>query len=50
MFKDFESDLAVEIRKLGNLTRETAKSNDTIMQNASSSILTLQLQATKSDL
>ena len=50
MLKDFESDLGVGIRKLGNLTRETTECSDTTMQTAISSILTLQLQAKKSDL
>ena len=34
MFKDFEPDMAVGIRKLGNLTQETAQSNDTVNQTA----------------
>jgi len=29
VFKDFESNMAVGIRQLGNLTRKTAQSNDT---------------------
>jgi len=36
MFKDLESDMAVEIRKLGNPTRETAENNDTVKQTAGS--------------
>jgi hypothetical protein len=36
VFKDFESDMAVGIRKLGNLTRETAESTDTIQRTAGS--------------
>ena len=50
MFKDFESDMAVGIRNLGNATRKTTKANDTVKQTAGSQILTLQLQAKKSDL
>jgi len=50
VFKDFESDMAVGIRKLVNLTRETAESNNTVHLLAGSSILTLQLQAKQSDL
>jgi len=34
VFKDVESDMVVEIRKLGNLTRMTAEDNDTIKHNA----------------
>ena len=41
MFKDCVSDMAVEIRKLGNPTRETAENNDTVEQTACSEILTL---------
>jgi len=48
--KDFESDVAVGIGKLGNPTRGTAVSNDTVMQTADPQILTLQLEAKKSDL
>jgi hypothetical protein len=44
VFKDCVSDLAVEIPKLGNLTRETAENHDTLKQIAGSEILTLQLQ------
>jgi hypothetical protein len=36
--------MAVEIRKLGNPTRDTAENNDTVKQIAGSQILTLQLQ------
>ena len=50
VFKDFESDIAAGIRNLGNVTRKTAKGNDTVMQTAGSQILTLDLQAKKSDL
>jgi len=34
VFKGFESDMAVGIRKLGNLTPKTAKSNDKVKQSA----------------
>jgi len=30
VFEDFVSDIAVEIRKLGNMTRKTGKHNDTV--------------------
>jgi len=50
VFKDFESDMAVGIRKLGNSTRKSAKSNDTVKQTAGSQILTLQVDAKSSDL
>ena len=50
VFNDCESDKAVGIRKLGNLTRETAESNVTGMQTAGCQLLTQQLQAKKSDL
>ena len=43
-FKDSVSDMAVEIGKLGNPTRETAENNDTVKQIAGSLILSLQLQ------
>jgi hypothetical protein len=33
-FKDFESDMAEEIIKLGNLTRAIAENNDTVRQTA----------------
>jgi hypothetical protein len=36
VFKDFESDMVVEIRMLGHLTRETAENNDTVKQTAGS--------------
>ena len=49
VFKDCVSDMAVEIQKLGNLTRETAENNDTVKQIAGSYILTLQLQGYYSD-
>jgi len=35
VFKDFHSDVAVELRKLGNMTRKTAENNDTIYQTTS---------------
>jgi len=35
-FKDFESDMAVGIEKLGNLTRKTAERNNTVMETAGS--------------
>jgi len=44
VFKDFVSDMAVEIRMLGITTRETAENNDTVMPTAGSQILTLQRQ------
>jgi hypothetical protein len=50
VFKFYESGMAVEIRKLGNLTRETAKINVIPKQTAGSSISILELQAKKSDL
>jgi len=50
MFKHFESDMAVGIRNLGNPTGKTAEGNYTVKQTAGSLILTLQLQAKKSDL
>ena len=36
MFKDFVSDMAVDIKKLGNTTRKTAENNDTVKQTAGS--------------
>ena len=36
MFKDFESDMAVGVQMLGNLTRKTAESNDTAKQTGGS--------------
>jgi len=50
VFKDFESDMAVGIIKLGNLTRQTAGSNNTAKQTVGSLILTLLLQVKKPDL
>jgi len=50
VFKDFESHVVGGIRKLGNSTGETAKSNVIVKHNAGSYILTLELQAKKSDL
>jgi hypothetical protein len=50
VFKDFESDMAVKIRTLGDPTGETAECSDTVKQTVGSNILTLQLQARKSDL
>jgi len=44
VFKDYVSDMAVEIRTLGNLTQKTAENNDTVKQTAGFQILTLQLQ------
>ena len=44
VLKDFVSDMAVQIRMLGILTRDTVENNDTLKQTAGSSILTLQLQ------
>jgi hypothetical protein len=41
---DCVSHLAVEIRKLGNPTQETAENHDTVKQTGGSSILTLQLK------
>jgi hypothetical protein len=49
VFSDFESDLALGFRKLGNPTRETAKSNLIVMQNIGSLLFTLPLQVTQSD-
>jgi hypothetical protein len=50
VFKDFESDIAVKIWTLGDLTQETAESNDTVKQSTGSEILTRQLQLKKSNL
>jgi len=50
VFEEFESDMAVGLRNLGNPTRKTAVGNDTVKQTAGSEILTLQLHAKKSDL
>jgi hypothetical protein len=50
VYKDFESDMAVGIRMQGNPTQETAKGNNTTKQNASSYVLTRELQAKKSNL
>ena len=50
MYKDFESDMAVGIRNLGNATRKTTEGNDTVKKTAGSDILTLQVQAKQSDL
>jgi hypothetical protein len=36
VLKDFESDIAVNVRNLGNATGETAESNDTVKQTAGS--------------
>jgi len=36
VFKDFISDVAVEIRKVGNPTRKTAENNDTVKQTGGS--------------
>jgi len=45
VFEDVESDMAVGIRRLGNQTGETAKHNIIVTQNASSAILTGELEA-----
>jgi hypothetical protein len=50
VFKDFESDIAVKIWTLRDLTQETAESNDTVKQSTGSEILTLQLPVKKSNL
>jgi hypothetical protein len=50
VFKDLESDMAVRIRMLVDPIRKPGESDDTVKQTASSEILTLQLQAKKSDL
>jgi len=50
MFQDFESDMAVRIRKQDNSTARTAESNVTVEQIACSVLLTIQLEAKKSDL
>jgi len=50
VFKGFESDMAVGLRKLDNPTRKAAERNNKVQQSASSDKLTLQLQAKKSDL
>ena len=50
MFKEYESDMAVGNRQLGNSTGETARSQVTVQQTAGSSILTQKLHAQKSDL
>jgi len=44
VFKDFVSDMAVEIWMLSIPTCETAENNDTVKPTAGSSVLTLQLQ------
>ena len=36
VFKNFVSNMAVHIRKLGNTTRKTAENNDTVKQTAGS--------------
>jgi len=36
VFKDFVSDMAVDIRKLGNTTQKIAENNDTVKQTAGS--------------
>jgi hypothetical protein len=43
VFKDFVTYHAVEIRKLRNLTRQTAESNNIAKQTPGSEIFTLQL-------
>jgi len=50
VLKDFDCEMAVGIRTLGNPTQKTAESHNTGKQSASSQMLTLQLQVTKSDL
>jgi len=50
VFKDFGSDMAVGTEKPGNPTRETAESYIIAKRNACSEILTLEVQAKKSDL
>jgi hypothetical protein len=45
VIKDVESDLAVGITKMGNLTQETAETNVSSSPTAGSEILTLVLQA-----
>jgi len=49
-FKDFESNVAVSIRMLGNPTREADVSYVIVTQNPGSYILTPELLATISDL
>jgi len=44
VFKDFVSDMAVEIGMLAIPTRETAENTDTVKPTVGSEILTLQLQ------
>jgi hypothetical protein len=44
VFKDVESNMAVEIWKLGNPTRETAEHIDTVKRSTDSDILNLQAQ------
>jgi hypothetical protein len=48
--KDFESDMAVGIRKLDNRTCETAESSVTAKQTAGSLMLTVQSKVKISDL
>ena len=50
VFKDCECDMTVGFRKLGNPTRETAKTNVIVKRTPGSQILTLELQAKISDL
>jgi hypothetical protein len=50
VFKDSESDIPVRIITLFDPAQETGESDDTVKQTARSYILTLQLQAKKSDL
>jgi hypothetical protein len=49
IFEDCESDMAVGLRKLGNMTRVTAKSIVILQQIPGSSIVNLDLQAKISD-
>jgi hypothetical protein len=50
VFNDLESDIALRIRTLVDLTRKTGESDDIVKQNGSSEILTLQLYGKKPDL
>jgi hypothetical protein len=49
VFKDYESEMAVGIGKLGDPTQETADCNDPVNQTTGCYILTVQLQVTKAD-
>jgi hypothetical protein len=50
MFKDSEFDMVVGITTLGSPNQETAESNITVKQIAGFSLLTLELEAKKSNL